>query len=212
MLRTLTAAGAALAFAATAFSPGTAAAADDPPPGRVLIQVTTITGHGCPAGTVAVAVSPDNTAFTTVFGGLLAQVGAGSKPADSLKQCRIGLSVTPPRGYTYAVDRADYSGGVHLEKGASGTVLVSDYVEGTSYVPKKLAFFGPADEDWRLSDVPDPVAYAPCRPAAFTFSIALQVDAGTSDTSATTSFLALDSPDGNARIVHRLSLKRCPAA
>ncbi|MCF3101155.1 DUF4360 domain-containing protein [Streptomyces roseoverticillatus] len=212
MFRALTAAGAALAFAATGFSPGTAAAADDPPPDRVIIELTTVNGRGCPAGTMAVAVSPDNTAFTLMLGPMLAQVGVGSKPNDDLKQCQVRMMVRSPRGYTYAIDRADYTGMLHLEKGASGTVSVKNNVQGDYSAPMKRTFTGPADESWRISNAPDPLVYAPCYPSSVDLNVALRVSAGTSDTSTTTSFLALDSADGYARADFHLAWKRCPAA
>ncbi|WP_408610577.1 DUF4360 domain-containing protein [Lentzea terrae] len=34
------------------------------PPGKVTIDVVTVNGSGCPAGTTAVATAADNTAFT----------------------------------------------------------------------------------------------------------------------------------------------------
>ncbi|WKU43422.1 DUF4360 domain-containing protein [Streptomyces sp. VNUA116] len=212
MFRALTAAGAALAFAATAFAPGTAAAADDPPPGRVIIEVATVNGLGCPAGTMAVAMSGDNTAFTLMLGTMLAQVGVGSKPNDALRQCQIRMNTRSPQGYTYAIDKADYAGMLHLEKGASGTVSVKNSVQGDYSAPAKRAFTGPADESWRISNAPDPLVYAPCAPSALELSIVLRVSAGTSDTSTTTSFLALDSADGYARADFHLAWKRCPTA
>ncbi|GGY02151.1 hypothetical protein GCM10010324_56320 [Streptomyces hiroshimensis] len=206
--------GAAAAFAATAFTPRAAAAAEDPPPGRVLIEVATVNGAGCPAGTVAVAVAPDNAAFTITFGSVIAQVGLGSKPSDSLKSCQVRLSVHPPQGYTYALDGADYAGMVHLAKGASGEVTVDNYVQGTPPAPRKRTFTGPVSENWQLSGAPDPVVYAPCSVSqAFNLSFALRVNAGTSDTSTTTSFLTLESTDGSdARLVYHLAWKRCPGS
>ncbi|MEU1814918.1 DUF4360 domain-containing protein [Streptomyces roseifaciens] len=214
MFRPLTAMGAAVAFAASLFTPGAAAAAEDPPPGTVLVEVATVNGAGCPAGSVAVAVAPDNTAFTLLFAGVLARVGVGSKPSDALKHCQISLMIRPPQGYTYALDGADYAGAVHLAKGASGEVTVSNYVQGNPPAPRKRTFVGPVSESWQLSDTPSPIVYAPCPVSRYVqLSFALRVNAGTSDTSTTTSFLSLESPDeSDARLVHHLAWKRCPGA
>ncbi|MEH6373166.1 DUF4360 domain-containing protein [Streptomyces sp. KLMMK] len=214
MFRPLTAMGAAVAFAASVFTPGAAAAVEDPPPGTVLVEVAVVSGTGCPAGSVAVAVAPDNTAFALSFAGVLAWAGAGSKPSDALKHCQVYLTIHPPQGYTYALRKAEYAGAVHLAKGASGEVTVSNYVQGGSPAPRKRTFVGPVSESWQLSDAPSPVVYAPCSASRpFSLSFALRVNAGTSDTSTTTSFLSLESADdGNARLVHHLAWKRCPGA
>ncbi|MFE5867289.1 DUF4360 domain-containing protein [Streptomyces roseifaciens] len=213
MFRPLTAMGAAVAFAASVFSPGAAAAAEIPPPGTVVVAVATVNGSGCPAGSVAVAVAPDNTAFTLSFADVLARVGAGSKPSDALKNCQISLTIRPPQGYTYALGGADYEGAVHLAKGASGEVTVSNYVQGNPPAPRKRTFVGPVSESWQLSDASYPVVYAPCPVAQYVhLSFALRVNAGTSDTS-TTSFLSLESADGgSAHLVQHLAWKRCPGA
>ncbi len=59
-----------------------------PPPDRIVIDVVTVNGSGCPAGTAAIAVSPDNQAFTVTYSDYLAQVGVGSKPTDFRKNCQ----------------------------------------------------------------------------------------------------------------------------
>src|SRR5438128_1524976 len=86
-----------------------------PPPDRVVIDVVTANGTGCKPKSTAVAVSPDNTAFTVTYSDYLAQVGVGAKPADSKKRCNLNLRVRVPQGFTYAVAQADYRGFAHLE-------------------------------------------------------------------------------------------------
>jgi hypothetical protein len=49
-----------------------------PPTDHIVIDVVTVNGSGCPPGSAAVAVSPDNTAFTVTYSQYLAQVGVGS--------------------------------------------------------------------------------------------------------------------------------------
>jgi hypothetical protein len=56
--------------------------ADPPPSDHIVIDVITVNGSGCPAGTAAVAVSPDNTAFTVTYSNYTAQVGVGAGPTD----------------------------------------------------------------------------------------------------------------------------------
>lgn len=44
----------------------------EPPPDKIVIEVATVNGSGCPLGTAAVAVSQDNTAFTVTYSDYLA--------------------------------------------------------------------------------------------------------------------------------------------
>jgi hypothetical protein len=71
-----------------------------PPPDRIIIDVVTVNGSGCRPNTAAVAVSPDNTAFTVTYSEYLAQVGVGSKPTDFRKNCQLNLRVHVPQGFT----------------------------------------------------------------------------------------------------------------
>ncbi|MGO4757987.1 DUF4360 domain-containing protein, partial [Streptomyces sp. 2MCAF27] len=103
---------------------------DDPPPDKIVITVATVNGSGCPAGTAAVAVSPDNTAFTVTYSDYLAQVGKGSKPTDFRKNCQLNLVVHVPQGFTYAIASVDYRGYAHLEKGATSVEKASYYFQG----------------------------------------------------------------------------------
>src|SRR3954468_20530056 len=97
-----------------------AAANAAPPPDKIVIDVVTANGSGCPAGTTAVAMSPDNTAMTVTYSAYAARVGAGSGPFYFRKNCQINLNVHVPNGLTYAVAAVDYRGYGHLEKGARG--------------------------------------------------------------------------------------------
>ncbi|GAA1809076.1 hypothetical protein GCM10009835_30230 [Planosporangium flavigriseum] len=100
-----------------------------PPPDKIVIDVVTVNGSGCPAGTAAVAVSPDNAAFTVTYSHYLAQVGVGAKPTDFRKNCQLNLAVHVPQGFTYAIAKADYRGFAHLENGATGLQRANYYFQ-----------------------------------------------------------------------------------
>src|SRR6188474_114001 len=115
------------AFAAPAF-----AQIVQPPLDRIVIDVVTVNGSGCPAGTAAVAVSPDNTAFTVTYSTYLAQVGVGATPIDMRKNCQLNIVVHVPQGFTYAIAQADYRGFAHLASGATAIERANYYFQGTS--------------------------------------------------------------------------------
>ncbi|GAA2795703.1 DUF4360 domain-containing protein [Kitasatospora sp. CM 4170] len=211
LLRALAATG--IAAASLTASPASAGTLPTPPD-KIVIDVATVNGSGCPAGTAAVAVSADNTAFTVTYSSYLAQVGVGSKPTDFRKNCQLSLVVHVPQGFTYAIASADYRGFAHLEKGASGTQRANYYFQGqaqTAY--QNHRFNGPTDDNWQATDVVDVAAlvYAPCgEQRNFNINTELRVSAGTSDTSHTTSFMTMDSTDGDINTVYHMAWKHCP--
>ncbi|WP_369383413.1 DUF4360 domain-containing protein [Streptomyces sp. cg36] len=187
-----------------------------PPPDKIVIDLVTVNGSGCPAGTAAVAVSPDNTAFTVTYSSYLAQVGKGSSPTDFRKNCQLALNVHVPQGFTYAIASADYRGFAHLEKGATAQERANYYFQGmsqTAYVTHP--FKGPFDDDWQTNDTTDVSAlvYKPCGEERYlNINTELRAGAGTSDPVNTTSFITMDSTDASITTVYHFSWKECPAA
>ncbi len=214
MLRPMLVSAAAAALLATTFAPSAQARITNPPPGKIVIDLVTVNGSGCPAGTAAVAVSPDNTAFTVTYSSYLAQVGVGSQPTDFRKNCQLALDVHVPQGFTYAVAEADYRGFAHLANGATGLERANYYFQGmrqTAYA--NHPFTGPKDDDWQTTDTTDvaSLVYAPCgEERNFNINTELRVSAGTSDPATTTSFVSMDSTDGSINTVYHFAWKPCP--
>ncbi|MEV6979473.1 DUF4360 domain-containing protein [Kitasatospora sp. NPDC093806] len=214
-VRTLAVGGAAAALLVTSLA-GTAAGSPwtTPPPDKIVIDVATVNGSGCPAGTAAIAVSPDNTAFTVTYSQYVAQVGVGSKPTDFRKNCQLNLNVHVPQGFTYAIASADYRGFAHLEKGASAVQRANYYFQGSPQTASlSHPFTGPVDDSWQATDTVAVAAlvWAPCGELRnFNINTELRVNAGTSDTAKTTSFMTMDSTDGSINTIYHLAWKRCP--
>ncbi|GAA4914337.1 DUF4360 domain-containing protein [Streptomyces coeruleoprunus] len=212
----LTGGAAAALLASTLLAPGTASAAGSgivAPPDKIVIEIATVNGSGCPAGTAAVAVAPDNTAFTVTYSEYLAQVGVGSKPTDFRKNCQLNLIVHVPHGFTYAVASADYRGYAHLERGANAVQKASYYFQGSpDTAARSHPFNGPYDNNWQATDQTDwgQLVWAPCGVKRnFNINTELRVSAGTSDPTKTNSFIAMDSTDGDIKTVYRLAWKEC---
>ncbi|MFF4689211.1 DUF4360 domain-containing protein [Streptomyces sp. NPDC001307] len=188
---------------------------DDPPPDKIVIDVATVNGSGCPAGTAAVAVSPDNTAFTVTYSEYLAQAGGTSDPTAFRKNCQLNLVVHVPQGFTYAIASADYRGFLSLQPGASATQKASYYFQGSSQtVPKTHPFNGAYNDDWQATDSTDwaQLVWAPCGVLRnFNINTELRVNAGTQSPNKV-SFMTMDSTDGDISTVYHLAWKECPAS
>ncbi len=184
-----------------------------PPAEKIAIDLVTVNGSGCPAGTTAVAVAPDNTAFTVTYSDYLAQVGVGAKPTDFRKNCQLAVQVHVPSGFTYAIAQADYRGYAYLEDGAAGMQRANYYFQGMSATTyASHSFRGPMDDNWQTTDLTEIAAlsYAPCgEPRYLNINTELRVSAGASDPTTTTSFMMMDSTDTSISTVYHFAWARC---
>ncbi|MDX2540488.1 DUF4360 domain-containing protein [Streptomyces sp. WI04-05B] len=198
-------------FAAAIPAQGAGSSFDNPPPDKIVITVATVNGSGCPAGTAAVAVSGDNTAFTVTYSDYLAQVGGNSDPTAFRKNCQLNLKVKVPAGFTYAIASADYRGFASLQRGASAIQRASYYFQGSSSTAFRThSYNGPLNDNWQATDVTDwaQLVYAPCGVERnFNINTELRVNAGTSTG---TSFMAMDSTDGDIFTKYHLAWQPCP--
>ncbi|MEU9914923.1 DUF4360 domain-containing protein [Streptomyces sp. NPDC051001] len=186
---------------------------EDPPPDKIVIKVATVNGSGCPAGTTAVAVSEDNTAFTVTYSDYLAQAGGNSDPTAFRKNCQLNLIVHVPQGFTYAIASADYRGFAALQSGASATQRASYYFQGSPDTASRThPFSGPYNDNWQATDTTDwaQLVWAPCGVQRnFNINTELRVNAGTSSASKV-SFMTMDSTDGDISTVYHMAWKECP--
>ena len=198
-------------FASAIPAQGAGSSFEDPRPDKIVIKVATVNGSGCPAGTAAVAVSGDNTAFTVTYSDYLAQAGGNSDPTAFRKNCQLNLLVHVPAGFTYAIASADYRGFASLQRGASAIQRASYYFQGSSSTAFRThTYNGPLNDNWQATDITDwaQLVYAPCGVQRnFNINTELRVNAGTS---MGTSFMAMDSTDGDINTVYHLAWQRCP--
>ncbi|MEU6065949.1 MULTISPECIES: DUF4360 domain-containing protein [Streptomyces] len=187
---------------------------DNPPPDKIVIDVATVNGSGCPQGTAAVAVSPDNTAFTVTYSQYLAQAGGNSDPTAFRKNCQLNLIVHVPQGFTYAIASADYRGFASLQSGATAVQRASYYFQGSpNTAAKNHPFNGPYNDDWQATDSTDwaQLVWAPCGVLRnFNINTELRVNAGSTNPGKV-SFMTMDSTDGDISTVYHLAWKTCPA-
>jgi hypothetical protein len=185
-----------------------------PPSDRIVIDLVTVNGSGCPAGTAAIAVSPDNTAFTVTYSNYMALIGVGSTTTDWRKNCQLNIVVHVPQGFTYAVSQVDYRGFASLASGASAIERANYYFQGQSQtVYSSHTFAGPFGDDWQTTDNVDMAAlvYAPCGVLRnLNINTELRTMAGTSNPAKTTSFISMDSTDGAINTVYHFSWAQCP--
>jgi hypothetical protein len=185
-----------------------------PPTGQMTIDLVTVNGSGCPAGTAAVAVAPDNTAFTVSYSAYTAEitVTAANRSATERRNCQLNVAVHVPQGFTYAIAKADYRGYANLMAGSTASERANYYFQGQSQTVTRVhAFKGPMDDNWQTSDETDVASliWAPCGTQRnLNINTDIRVTPGTS-TLGTTSSITMDSADVSITTIYHFSWRKC---
>lgn len=202
----------ALSLSGPAYAGGVADETSAPPAGRITLEVVTVNGSGCPAGTASVSMLSDNTGFRVTYRDFIAQAGGDARPIDFRKNCQINLLVHIPQGFTFAIARADYVGRARLEAGATGLQRTNYYFQGSSdnnYVDHD--FDGPLRALWHTIDA-TPVTelvYAPCGEVrGLNLNTELRVDEGSLNANKISS-LSMRSTEGNVETIVQFQWKTC---
>jgi hypothetical protein len=215
LTKAFVAVGMASCLALVSAQPAGAASSDAPPPEKIVVDLVTVNGSGCPAGTAAVSVNPDSTKVMLSFSQYFAAAGVGAALVDSRKNCQVNFIIHAPQGYSYAIPGATYTGFAELARGAIGTVRTNYYFTGSSATNLvQHVLRGPLSDTWALEDqLPlESLLWSPCGELRnVNANTELRVYAGTSDPAATSSFLVMDSLGIDASVTYHLRWKRCPA-
>jgi hypothetical protein len=188
------------------------AGAETAPSDKITVDVVTVNGSGCPAGTADVAVLSDNTGFRVTYRDFLARAGGDANPVEFRKNCQLNVLVHVPQGFTFAIASADYRGRARLEAGATALQRTNYYFQGSpdnNYVDHSFA--GPLSGVWRTSDE-TPVAalvFAQCGEFRnVNVNTELRVDEGSLNANKVSS-MSMRSSDGNVDTIVHFAWKQC---
>lgn len=182
------------------------------PTEKITLDIKTINGSGCPAGTATASadVAPDNTSFTVHYSNFAARAGGGAGPLDARKNCQINVLVHVPQGFTYAIAEADYHGFAHIERGASALEQANYYFTGTAPTARvRHTLQGPFDGEWWAEDATDvaDLVFSPCgADRNLNINAELRADAGGS---AGTSYIEMDSEHASVDTVYHFAWETC---
>jgi hypothetical protein len=188
------------------------ASANPVPAEKITLDIKTINGSGCPAGTATASadVASDNTSFAVRYSNFTAKAGGGASALDARKNCQINVLVHVPQGFTYAIAEAEYRGFAHLESGASALEQANYYFAGTSPTARvRHTFTGPLHGQWHATDTTDVAAlvFAPCgEDRNLNINAELRADDGTSSGA---SFIEMDSEHASVDTVYHFAWKNC---
>lgn len=182
----------------------------DPPSDRVTIDTLSVNGTGCRSDTTTVAVSPDKEAFTVLYSTYLAQAGASTKNKDERRKCGITVRLNVPANMTYAVSAVDYRGFAHLEAGASATLSSRYHFQGSGTPAfTEHAFASGLVDDWQVTDTVGAGAeFGKCGKDR-KIDIDTELRAQSPRVDSPTSFITMDSTDGEISSTYHLTYRNC---
>ncbi|HKT03204.1 MAG TPA: DUF4360 domain-containing protein [Rugosimonospora sp.] len=181
-----------------------------PGPGQVTLDVLSINGSGCPAGSATVTMLPDNTGFRVTYSSFVALSGGGSPATAFRKNCQLGVQVNVPQGFTFAIARADYLGRAALAAGATALERTNYYFQGNpgnNVADHPLA--GPLSGVWHTTDVTDVTAlvFEPCGVSSvLNINTELRVSAGSSGV---LNWIAMSASDGSVDTIVSFQWEQC---
>ncbi|TDD86805.1 DUF4360 domain-containing protein [Actinomadura rubrisoli] len=171
------------------------------PPDNVSVDVVSVDGSGCPAGTSSVAISNDKTSFTVSYSDFLVYASGNAPPAASRKNCHMTVRVNAPDRWTYSVSGVDHQGFAGLESGASAVEWTDIYfLGGPQNEPIGGVLKGQYLNEWIFFDRVSPrrMTWKPCGDDRdLNINTELRLDAGSSDDDKM-SFVSMGSTHGSA--------------
>src|SRR5512134_2701401 len=76
--------------------------------GPITVESLTYEGSGCPAGSVALNLSPDRTAFTLLFDAYVVEVGPETPKKERARECTVDAVLSAPPGWSWAIVGTDH--------------------------------------------------------------------------------------------------------
>jgi len=192
------------ALALSPSTPAHAAVPDD----NITLEVVAYNGSGCAPGTATAIANSDRTGFRLRYSDFVAEAGGSAGPTARRKNCQVGVQVTIPDGWTFAVAEATYRGRARLQAGATALQRTNYYWQGTSgNNSSDETFSGPLFGYWETNDYAPVLVYAPCgERRVLNINTELRVDAGTATAR---SSMSMRSSEGDVDTLFNVSWQRC---
>lgn len=197
--------------ASAALVPGIANADEviAPPTEKITLEVQSVLGTGCAAGTTTVTPNGDNTGFSIRYKDFRSEDGGDAAATAFRKNCQVNVNVHIPQGYTFAVARSDYQGKAKLTAGSKALVRSNYYYQGdsaNSYVDHVL--YGPIDGTWRTTDI-TPVEELVWSPCGETRNLNINTEIVVSASGSVKNFVSMKTSDGEVYTLVNFQWEKC---
>jgi hypothetical protein len=165
-------------------------------------------GTGCPDGTVAAVLSPNQTSLSILYDQYFVEAGQAAGRSFDRKSCNIAIPVSVPQGLSVSIIAVDYRGFNALPTGARSTFQVEYFFAGTRGPTFIRNFSGPLTSDYLIRNELTAAAlvWSACgADVILRTNSSLRVTApSTQDALAT-----VDTEDVNAALVYLLQWREC---
>jgi len=171
----------------------------------------TYAGSGCPVGSAAGVISPDQKALTIIFDQFEAHAGPGIGRASNRAFCQLAVDLRFDPGWQVAVFDATYRGFADLEGGVQGLHETSYYFSGSPLTsgPLTWSMIGPFTNNFSRTDTFTTSVWSECgtvRPLNIKTSLYVTNRLAPSSSGVLTN----DTTDVQVRIEYGLVFRPCP--
>jgi len=166
-------------------------------------------GTGCPAGSAAVAISPDAKSMSILFDQFVTEAGGPTGRSLDRKTCNVAVPVHVPSGYSVSIFQIDYRGFNSLPYGAYSVFSVEYFFAGSQGPNYQKRFDGQLESNYLLHNEVTASSYtwSECgRSVILRANTGMMVKTNGRKQSA---FATVDSADIQAGLVFNLQWRRC---
>lgn len=176
------------------------------------IEGFTYAGSGCPIGSAAGVISPDQKALTVIFDQFEAQAGPGTSRSANRAFCQLAVDLRFDPGWQVALFDATYRGFADLEAGVQAMHETSYYFSGSPLTSGPLTWnmVGPFTDNFSRTDSFATTVWSECgtvRPLNIKTNLYVTNRFAPSRAGVVTN----DTTDVQVRIEYALMFRRCPS-
>lgn len=184
-------------------------------PQGVRIISSDAQGSGCPIGTTAATISPDQKELSLIFDQFIAESNQQNQKLIDKKVCIMNVNLAIPSGWQIGLISADYRGFVALDAGSMGQHDVL-YSFNKSFVTGSFGsdvFRGPMNDSYTISHQIQggQISWSPCgvEQAQLTVRTSIVTQSQRSNGQISSAMVTLDSVDTSVRQSFKLAMQKC---
>jgi Domain of unknown function (DUF4360) len=120
--------------------------------GDLEIQDPTYGGSGCPAGSAAISVAPDQKSLSVLFDQFATSAGGTTGKVRDRKACALTIPVKVPQGFSVAIFQVDYRGFNIIPKGGVNRFEAEYFWAGSQGPKVSRYYYGPEEDSFYTGD------------------------------------------------------------
>jgi hypothetical protein len=166
-------------------------------------------GTGCPVGSAAIVLSPDEQAISILFDKYVVEAGYTNGRRVDRKSCNLVVPIEIPEGYTVALIKADYRGFNAIPEGGKSRFNAESFWAGERGPALSKTFRGPLADHFLVEDnqAVESLVFTPCGQ-----SVNLRVNTSllvATNESFDQALSAVDSADLSGALVYHFTMRQC---